>query len=83
MQFPVSKCNDDILQHVGNLDKAKVLEPDVGPQAAPDDHAEKHHDLFPSCFLLVLQSFLGVSRGSRRVLNRTLHVSVDSDGKLF
>ena len=36
-----------------------------------------------SCFLLVLQSFLGVSRGSRRVLNRTLHVSVDSDGKLF
>ena len=36
-----------------------------------------------SCFLLVLQSFLGVSRGPRRVLNRTLHVSVDSDWKLF
>ena len=71
--FPSAK----MLAHPVDLHQADVLQPNVGPQAAPDDHAEQHHDLFPPCLGLVLKSFLGVICSSGSVLYSTLHMSIN------
>ena len=62
-----------------NLHQPNVLEPNVGPQAAPNNHAEQHHDLFPSCLCLIFKSFFGVIRSSGSVLHSTLNMSINSE----
>ena len=51
-----------------SLDESEVLEPDVGAETAPDDHAEQHHDLL----LPALQNTLNQTIVQIKKQNETL-----------